>query len=412
MLGHVTTRWLLPSLLLMAAAMAAAVGASCGDGSGDDSGTLQPSGASVPMFRGDPAHTGVQPGPGVERSPTVLWRFDAGINAGLASPVVANGVVYSCGAGNLYALDAGTGEEIWRREERCFSSLAVVDGVVYSGWWDWEDLHRQGFRALAAEDGEELWSVLEEFAFAAPPTVVDGVVYVTGGPPEPNSRVNYLFALDVENGKELWRLEIGGGLGGSSPAVVDGIVYVGTPNNGYMYAVNADSGEELWRSKHGRTIFSSPAVVGGVAYFGVIPEWLIALDAESGEELWRAEFAEDVISSPAVAEGVVYIGDERLVRALDADTGEDLWRVEVSAGGLVDSSPAVVDGVVYVASDSGHSGFVYALDAATGQELWHLGIDGSTYSSPAVVDGVVYIGSGVRGESEEEYGYIYAITEG
>ena len=47
----------------------------------------------VPMFRGDPARTGVNPGPGVERSPKLLWRFETGEGVG-SLPAVADGVVY------------------------------------------------------------------------------------------------------------------------------------------------------------------------------------------------------------------------------------------------------------------------------------------------------------------------------
>jgi outer membrane protein assembly factor BamB len=40
--------------------------------------------------------------------------------------------------GNLYALDASTGEERWRQslDGEIYSSPAVVDGVVYAGSFD------------------------------------------------------------------------------------------------------------------------------------------------------------------------------------------------------------------------------------------------------------------------------------
>ena len=53
----------------------------------------------------------------------------------------------------------------------------------------------------------------------------------------------------------------------SSPAVVDGVVYVGS-DDGNVYALNASSGAKLWNYTTGGDVYSSPAVVGGVVYVG------------------------------------------------------------------------------------------------------------------------------------------------
>ena len=51
------------------------------------------------------------------------------------------------------------------------------------------------------------------------------------------------------------------------PAVVDGIVYIGSGDN-YVYALDAGTGEERWRFETGQMVVSSPAVVDGVVYVG------------------------------------------------------------------------------------------------------------------------------------------------
>ena len=89
----------------------------------------------VPMFRGNPAHTGVNPGSGVERSPKLLWRFETAAWV-VSSPAVVDGVVYvGSWDGQVYAIDAATGDERWRFQTSGYvsSSPAVVDGVVYIG---------------------------------------------------------------------------------------------------------------------------------------------------------------------------------------------------------------------------------------------------------------------------------------
>ena len=79
--------------------------AACG---GEEEAAGPESTRDVPMFRVDPAHTGLNPGPGLERSPKLLWRFHAG---GCSSPAVVDGVVYIGSADDdVYALDAETGQ--------------------------------------------------------------------------------------------------------------------------------------------------------------------------------------------------------------------------------------------------------------------------------------------------------------
>jgi hypothetical protein len=95
----------------------------------------------VPMFRGNPARTGVLPGPALRTTPTVRWRtvLDSDVDA---TPAVIGGVVYAVtgdtnlGKGTLYALDASTGAERWRFPAEAgdrAGSPASAGGVGYLG---------------------------------------------------------------------------------------------------------------------------------------------------------------------------------------------------------------------------------------------------------------------------------------
>ena len=55
---------------------------------------------------------------------------------------------------------------------------------------------------------------------------------------------------------------------GSSPAVANGVVYVGSGMDGNVYALNATTGVKLWNYTTGSEVYSSPAVVNGVVYVG------------------------------------------------------------------------------------------------------------------------------------------------
>ncbi len=127
---------------------------------------------------------------------------------------------------------------------------------------------------------------------------------------------------------------------------------------------NVGNLQRKWSSSIG-SVYSSPAVANGVVYVGGGND-VYALKGRTGAKLWRRTIG-FVGSSPAVANGVVYVGGGNNVYALKAGTGALLW--SYTTGSYVFSSPAVANGVVYVGA--GYGGYnVYALNASTGTVLW------------------------------------------
>jgi outer membrane protein assembly factor BamB len=106
------------------------------------------------------------------------------------------------------------------------------------------------------------------------PAVMDGVVYVAGGP---------LYAIDAHTGALLWSYVVNGS--SVPPAVADGIVYFGSADDN-VYALNARNGAPLWTFNTGAFVSSSPAVVDGVLYIGSGDGKLYALNAHTGAKLW------------------------------------------------------------------------------------------------------------------------------
>ncbi len=105
--------------------------------------------------------------------------------------------------------------------------------------------------------------------------------------------------------------------------MANGVVYVGGEDNN-VYALNARTGALLW-SDNVRWVYSSPAVANGVVYVGSYGN-VYALNASTGARLWTYTTGNIVYSSPAVANGVVYVGsDDKNVYALNASTGAKLW---------------------------------------------------------------------------------------
>jgi hypothetical protein len=63
---------------------------------------------------------------------------------------------------------------------------------------------------------------------------------------------------------------IGGGLY-SSPTVIDGLVFAGSPDDN-AYTLNASTGHFVWSYTTGSFVESSPAVAGGVVYVGSVDD--------------------------------------------------------------------------------------------------------------------------------------------
>ena len=182
----------------------------------------------------------------------------------------------------------------------------------------------------------------------------------------------------------------------SSPAVVNGMVYVGSVDHN-VYAFNAGTGAKVWSDATAGKVYSSPAVMNGAVYIGSFGAAgtstgnVYALNASTGALLWHFATTSQVESSPTASNGVVYIGsDDGKVYALNASTGTPLWTFDLGIRGAVVSSPAVVNGVVYICSTDLK---VYALNASTGAQLWSFTTGSSLEAAPAVANGVVYIGS-------------------
>jgi len=137
----------------------------------------------------------------------------------------------------------------------------------------------------------------------------------------------------------------------SSPAILDGIVYVGSEDH-YLYAVELNSGKLLWKFKTGGTVDSSPAVYENVVYFGSFDGYYYAVNAKTGKLLWKFK-----------------TGGERLVgfKGLWGMTPRNLYMEDQYDFYL--SSPVLNlndrDLTVYFGSSDGN---LYALNAKTGKK--------------------------------------------
>lgn len=150
----------------------------------------------------------------------VVWKnglVDVGTShTPLTAPAAANGMVYLGDPEQdvLRALDAATGEYVWRSQNLDFHREA---GPAVAGCTVFVGTAGGNLVAVNAATGEKLWRAGLGGAVRVSPAVANGVVYVgdDGG---------QFHAIDAASGDRLWATRLGGSVL-ASPVVSDGAVY-------------------------------------------------------------------------------------------------------------------------------------------------------------------------------------------
>ena len=290
----------------------------------------------VTMYRVDARRSGVQPGPVPQTTPVRIWSRTADAGIGL-HPILADGVLYvGSDDGRLYALDARTGDELWRYDagSALQGSAAIANGMLFASSEDGTlhaiDLatHTRAWQAMGVEDVG---------------LVADGVVYVAAS-------ANRAVGYDAATGTERWSWIAPGAV--QRLTVADGTAYM-TVAGGTLHAIALADGAARW-----------PAVqtISDEAGFPLLTPDRIVLSTiqNPGEPVGQLLFIE---------------------RASGAIVSQ--FR---SPSGLQVSASAIVDGTLYAPTQGDGT---YALRVADGTTIWHQPVDGAGFSPAALADGLL-----------------------
>lgn len=343
------------------------------------------------------------------------WTYQAPASVN-GAPVVADGRVTVLSGSGLVALDAGDGEEVWKREDISgTSSPTLRGGVIYVYGGD------TTLWSLDADDGSDRWKVKaddQKFAtgFSSPVVAGDAVIVGLSSLEEVAARGSATFrggvvAFDRRNGKELWRYRTAeppyNGVGVWSTVSVDiesNTVYATTGNN---YTESA----------------------------GPTSDSVIALDLESGNVRWMRQVTpgdvftvfnaqsqdSDLGTNPILFEADVNGERRKLLGAgqksglfwvLDRTTGEIVWQRQVSDGsaliGGVFNNGAYDGRSIIAAGNNGPPGpgpdppdrprtrrvgtaVLVAMDPATGAVRWETELPGWVWAPITLADGVAFV---------------------
>jgi outer membrane protein assembly factor BamB len=337
----------------------------------------------VPMYRVDPAHRTIDPGPGPAGKPGVVWSIPTGPGHE-HQPILHQGtLLYGTFDGRVLAVDPATGTERWTWQgDGEIGDLAASDGRVFA---------RDGagvIRALDVATGQELWSTGKEITTSSGRiTFGDGVLYAADAD-------GNVYGIDPATGDVTWSWD--GPVPIRSLTVVNGAGYFGG-NDGRLFSVSVADGTERWRPV--QLLFpnvGSSGLVDGWLYVssnqgsGPTGGELYAIDAATGVVHWRFRTPSGgFIGSSSVADGIAYSATEGDgLYALDARTGAQLWHAD---GRTWYAVPAIVGETLYLASPDG---FLTAYDRADGRQLWEVPIGGGNAIHLAISGGLIFLGDG------------------
>ena len=189
-----------------------------------------------------------------------------------------------------------------------------------------------------------------------------------------------VVALDLTNGRVLWRTKSGAPLSGGTASSPD-LVVVGA-SDGQLFAFDAATGHKRWTVRLNGEVLAPAAISAKLIAVRTVDGKLHALSPEDGHELWVTEQQVPRLSlrgtaSPVINGDVVLSGfDNGKVVALSAADGSVQWeatvtpphgRTELERLDDIDSAVHVAGRDVYAV---GFQGKVAMLAIDTGQVWW------------------------------------------
>ena len=214
------------------------------------------------------------------RNGKVLWAVQTAGKVE-SSPAVVDGLAYFGSTdGRLFAVRSDTGHIRWAYDTggRINASPSIFgDRVCIS-------TYAGSIVCVRRETGEEIWTTyvsrdtFRDESFYASPSTDGARIYAV-------SRSGTVVAVDARDGDVVWKSRVGG-YGYTTPAVADGVVYVGG-FDGILRALRATTGSEIWRTRavSGR-ILGAPVVVGNLVYFAVLEKQTFAVRRSDGRIVW------------------------------------------------------------------------------------------------------------------------------
>ncbi|MBU1297736.1 MAG: PQQ-binding-like beta-propeller repeat protein [Bacteroidetes bacterium] len=309
------------------------------------------------------------------------WEFNTGAGFGTFSGVVADSILFATTLkGELHLLNIQTGKNLGKKKFSApiVGGPAIGSGVVYLSF----AVRDISVGEYDLSDKKFNWT-LELSGVESSPLIVGNQLFVT-------TSEGKLVAIEKKSGVVNWTFSdepIGILKSSRSSPASDGKKVVYGNDNGVLYAVDIDNGKLIWRYKSGGSIAASPAIKNNIVYFGSMDGNLYAIDISDGKLIWKYETGSPVYSSAAVSDSYVYIGGaDGVLRCINNQSGKLVWSFKAQS--VFGSAPLISDKIIYIGSFDKN---LYVLDAVNGNLVWSYLLNGRIKSSPLVWKNFLFV---------------------
>ena len=269
-------------------------------------------------------------------------------------------------------------------------------------------------------DGKEVWKrdIQADYGafglnhgYASTPLLYNDRLYVQVLHGMKTDDPSYVFAVNKDTGKTIWKVERPTDAKSESPdnyatpqiTMVDGKPQLVISGADYVTGHDLASGKELWRiggfnptdNPANRTIASSVVIGRNVFTTSTRGRPFIAFraggsgDITGKSELWKNNLGADVPTPTTDGKYIYVLNDIGILHCLEAETGKPVYEGKRIENGTYSSSPLLADGKLYCTNEDGTTTVVKA-----GPVFEILGVnklDSHTLASPVAVDDQIYI---------------------
>jgi len=324
-----------------------------------------------------------------------------------AAPVVGGNKLFAVGSdGMIHAFDKATGARLWSRGDDAMTKdqapSAFGGGVSYEAGKVYATNGVGDVKALNADTGEVLWKVKPAGPLRGSPTIAFGQLFVM-------TQDNQIISLNINDGSLVWD-ESGsttqsGVFGVAAPAAGQGTVIAGY-SSGELSAYRYENGRVLWSDALARTNISTtvgtitdidadPIIDSGRVYALGQGGRMAAYELVTGQRIWELNLAG--ISTPAIAgEWVFTLTDDARLLAISRSNGRVRWIAQLQRyrdekdkkGPIFWTGPVLAGGQLWVASSQGD---LWKVSAAEGSAEFFADIGQPVSLAPIVADGYLYL---------------------
>lgn len=276
------------------------------------------------------------------------------------TPALANNLVFIAAYnGEIDAYTADTLEYRWSFPQKGVPNLKPIIGAIQvlgdTLYFGCTDGNVYGLDALT---GNKKWQFTTGGEIWSTPIIANNTLYI-------GSFDKIIYAVDISSQTKKWEFATGA-TNIAPPLVFEGKVYAGSLDRS-LYAINENDGSQAWKFTGGNWFWAKPVVYNGVIFAPNLDEHVYGLDAKTGEKVFDYDVEGQVASWPVVVGNRIIVAtQDGKVFSLGTDRNSANQRpLDPLPQNVVVTAPlSALNDIVYI---NGSDNQIYQVNLSTGQ---------------------------------------------